>query len=236
MGLELPTFGLPCNDGNHYPTELPFPRSDFAIQDCPSKNITQIKLISGRQPDYMSHSFSYENEKAGVGASKASDLLVQLDGEPDLASVYCSQCRLCNKSKVDSETKVNSVLVNGSSTAATESNKNVNNNVELSDKVVVEDSNTNSESRKTTTSRVVIDCDAIVSVPHSDDMKMMTSNGKTVSGPRSKKKKRGRQLLYSNGASSDLKDSSSQAGDKGSNDEEVNYSFNFFENSFLYDV
>ena len=209
MGLELPTFGLPCNDGNHYPTELPFPRSDFAIQDCPSKNITQIKLISGRQPDYMSHSFSYENEK-----------------------VYCSQCRLCNKSKVDSETKVNSVLVNGSSTAATESNKNVNNNVELSDKVVVEDSNTNSESRKTTTSRVVIDCDAIVSVPHSDDMKMMTSNGKTVSGARSKKKKRGRQLLYSNGASSDLKDSSSQAGDKGSNDEEVNYSFKFFEITF----
>ena len=184
----------------------------------------------------MSHSFSYENEKAGVGASKASDLLVQLDGEPDLASVYCSQCRLCNKSKVDSETKVNSLLVNGSSTAATtESNKNVNNNVEHSDKVVVEDSNfTNSESRKTTTSRVVIDCDAIVSVPHSDDMKMMTSssNGKTVSAPRGRKKKRARQLLYSNGASSDLKDSSSQAGDKGSNDEEVNFTFRFIERIF----
>ena len=170
----------------------------------------------------MCHSFSYENEKAGA-ASKASELLVQLDGQPDLASVYCSQCQLCNKTKVDSETKVNDVLVNGSST--TESNKNVNNNVEHSDKV--EDSITNSESRKTTTtsSRVVIDCDAIVSVPHSDDMKMLTSssNGKNVSGQRSKKKKRGRQLLYSNGASSDVKDSSSQAGDKGSNDDEVNF-------------
>ena len=173
----------------------------------------------------MSHSFSYENEKSG--AAKASDVLVQLDGQPDnLASVYCSQCQLCNKNKVESETKViNSVLVNGESISKV-------NNVENSDKtVVVVDSNTNSESRKTTiTSRVVMDCDAILSLPpHSDDIKMMTSssNGTKVCGgggqQRSKKKKaRGRQLLYSNGASSDLKDSSSQAGDKGSNDDEVN--------------
>ena len=55
---------------------------------------------------------------------------------------------------------------------------------------------------------------------------------KAVSGPRGKKKKRARQLLYSNGASSDLKDSSSQAGDKGSNDEEVNLSSKFLEITF----
>ena len=78
------------------------------------------------------------------------------------------------------------------------------------------------ESRKTTaSSRVAIDCDAIVAVPHCDDPTKSVTNGKNLSSQRSKRRKRGRQLLYSNGASSDLKDSSSQAGEKGSNDDEV---------------
>ena len=179
-----------------------------------------IFFISGRHPEFLSHSFSYENEMSRFSSQPDhEEVLVQLDGENN-SVVYCSQCQLCNK------TKENNVC------ATSEQPKNNNNIVDNDDtksgtssekaEKVVETSET---SRKTTTSsRVVIDCDAIVSVPHCDDLK--STNGKNVSSIRSKKKKKGRQFLYSNGASSDVKESSSQAGEKGSNDDEVSLHFN----------
>ena len=163
----------------------------------------------------MSHSFSYENEMTRFSTAP-DEVLVQLDGENN-SVVYCSQCQLCNKTKENN--------VSNEAVAKHEQPKNNNNNVDNAAEVKNETSSDKvvetSESRKTTvsSSRVVIDCDAIVSLPHCDDLK--STNGKNVSSQRSKKKKKGRQLLYSNGASSDVKESSSQAGEKGSNDDEV---------------
>ena len=179
----------------------------------------------------MPHSFSYENELMRCTARPDDDdddddddgddeVLVQLDGERDGSSsaIYCSQCQLCNKTK---------------ETQREPEQKSNNNNVEnnkieksssgiRSDKAAAAENTVTPESRKTTaSSRVAIDCDAIVAVPHCDDPTKSVTNGKNLSNQRSKRRKRGRQLLYSNGASSDLKDSSSQAGEKGSNDDEV---------------
>ena len=150
------------------------------------------------------------------------DVLVQLDGELEDDVVYCSQCELCNKTMESKKQKKDNVsnvrnVSSGEGRGASDNRSEISS--EKGDKATTTTTTVTSESRKTT--RVALDCDAIVSVPQCDDATKSVTNGKNLSTQRSKKKKKGRQLLYSNGASSDVKESSSQAGDKGSNDDEV---------------
>jgi len=158
-------------------------------------------------------------------SARPDDVLVQLDGEPDDV-IYCSQCQLCNKTKQEQKMNNNNV-VDGVKNVDVKSE----NSSEKGDNVVTvtSASTATAESRKTTSARVAIDCDAIVSVPQCDDATKSVTNGKNLSTQRSKKKKKGRQLLYSNGASSDMKESSSQAGEKGSNDDEVSWGHSPFQ-------